>query len=111
MLLECVSNLAANEMFGGETLPDCGQERAVTAGEAVVDGIRSLARQAAELVVVTNEVGLDGISYEVETMEYIRLMGRVNQRLAKLADRVVEVVYGIPVVLKENGAAGQGGGI
>ena len=44
-------------------------------------------------------------------MEYIRLMGRVNQRLAKLADRVVEVVYGIPVVLKENGAAGQGGGI
>ena len=111
VLLECVSNLAANEMFGGETLPDCGQERAVTAGEAVVDGIRSLARQAAELVVVTNEVGLDGISYEVETMEYIRLMGRVNQRLAKLADRVVEVVYGIPVVLKENGAAGQGGGI
>ena len=88
-----------------------GEERAVTAGEAVVDGIRSLARQAAELVVVTNEVGLDGISYEVETMEYIRLMGRVNQRLAKLADRVVEVVYGIPVVLKENGAAGQGGGI
>ena len=36
VLLECVSNLAANEMFGGETLPDCGQERAVTAGEAVV---------------------------------------------------------------------------
>lgn len=111
VLLECVSNLAANEMFGGETLPDCGQEPAVTAGEAVVAGIRSLARQAAELVVVTNEVGLDGISYEVETMEYIRLMGRVNQRLAKLADRVVEVVYGIPVVLKENGAAGQEGGI
>lgn len=111
VLLECVSNLTANEMFGGETLPDCGQERAATAGEAVVAGIRSLACQAAELVVVTNEVGLDGISYEAETMEYIRLMGRVNQRLAKLADRVVEVVYGIPVVLKENGAAGQGGEI
>ena len=44
-------------------------------------------------------------------MEYIRLMGWVNQRLAKLADRVVEVVYGIPVVLKENGSAGQGGRI
>ena len=104
-------NLAANEMFGGETLPDCAPELAGAAGEAVVDGITSLARQAAELVVVTNEVGLDGISYEVETMEYIRLMGWVNQRLAKLADRVVEVVYGIPVVLKENGSAGQGGRI
>ena len=72
--MECVSNLAANEMFGGETLPDCGPEPAGAAGEAVVDGITSLARQAAELVVVTNEVGLDGISYEVETMEYIRLI-------------------------------------
>lgn len=26
VLLECVSNLAANEMFGGETLPDCAPE-------------------------------------------------------------------------------------
>ena len=28
VLLECVSNLAANEMFGGETLPDCAPELA-----------------------------------------------------------------------------------
>ena len=52
------------------------------------------------MVIVTNEVDRDGICYEPETMEYIRLMGCLNQKLASAADRVVEVVYGIPVLLK-----------
>lgn len=52
------------------------------------------------MVIVTNEVDRDGICYEPETMEYIRLMGCLNQKLASAADRVVEVVYGIPVPLK-----------
>ena len=50
------------------------------------------------MVIVTNEVGSGGGVYETETMEYIRLMGLINQQLADMADRVVEVVYGIPVV-------------
>lgn len=119
VLLECVSNLAANEMFGGRDLPagsrgpdrgkgpDGGKSLSRPAYEAVMAGIKSLARRCGELVIVTNEVGGDGIAYEAETMEYIRLMGRINAGLAKLADRVVEVVYGIPVVLKgEADAAG-----
>ena len=35
--------------------------------------------------------------YEKETLEYIRLLGLVNCRLAQMASQVVEVVYGIPV--------------
>ena len=46
---------------------------------------------------ITNEVGSDGEMYEKETLEYIRLLGLVNCRLAKMASEVVEVVYGIPV--------------
>ena len=41
-----------------------------------------------------------GEDYTPETMEYIRLMGRLNCLLAERASEVVEVVYGIPVVLK-----------
>ena len=55
------------------------------------------------MVIVTNEVAMDGILYDPETMEYIRLMGLLNQRLAEMADQVVEVVYGIPVWLKRCG--------
>ena len=54
-------------------------------------------KQLAFFAVITNEVGSDGEMYEKETLEYIRLLGLVNCRLAKMASEVVEVVYGIPV--------------
>lgn len=97
VLLECVSNLAANEMFGREDdRPDTG----VLADRIAAD-IGRLAAQAADTVIVTNEVGADGVQYGPETMEYIRLMGLLNRKLAEASDRVVEVVYGIPVARKE----------
>lgn len=98
VFLECVSNLAANEMFGGEDWRGEGgiQGLAVRIGE----DIAALSLQAEELVIITNEVGSDGSAYGEETMEYIRLMGLLNQRLAEMADQVVEVICGIPVIWK-----------
>ena len=46
------------------------------------------------------KMAMDGEMYEKETLEYIRLLGLVNCRLAKMASEVVEVVYGIPVMRK-----------
>lgn len=60
------------------------------------------------MVIVTNEVGRDGRTYDRETMDYIRLMGLLNRRLADMADQVVEVVFGIPVVLKPPPACVKG---
>jgi len=96
VLLECISNLAANEMFSGESWKSCGGLEALAS--RIVRDIASLSSQAEDMVIVTNEVGSGGGVYETETMEYIRLMGLINQQLADMADRVVEVVYGIPVV-------------
>ena len=39
-------------------------------------------------------------NYDAGTMEYLRALGRINAALARLADRVAEVVVGIPVELK-----------
>ena len=121
VLLECVSNLAANEMFGGgacgpaelagETGPcgpaelagETGLDRLTELARRIVSDIRSLARQADHLVIVTNQVGEDGCCYDRETRTYIALVGRVNQELAKLADQVTEVVFGIPVIVKGEG--------
>lgn len=113
LLLECVSNLAANEMFGQSTTaqekgglePDCGSKMNSrpdidSLAVRLADDIRFLASQVKDMVIVTNEVASDGIRYDPETMDYIRLMGLLNRKLAGLADRVVEVVYGIPVVIK-----------
>ena len=52
------------------------------------------------LVVVTNEVCADTGDYSSETREYMALLGALNRQLARMADTVTEVVYGIPVSVK-----------
>ena len=95
VLLECISNLAANEMFSKEKAKT---EMQVT--ENVIRDIKMLKDQTNHLVVVSNNVFEDGITYDETTTKYIQAMGKINQELAALADRVVEVVAGIPVIIK-----------
>ena len=93
VLLECMSNLVANEVFE----QDGAHERTV---DAVTDGIRRLQEQTKQLFVVTNEIFSDGISYDDQSMRYMEYLGCVNRRIAQMADRVTEVVYGIPLKVK-----------
>ena len=95
-LLECMSNLTANEMFGEEELKAC---EVVT--KKIIREIELLNNSVKHLVIVSNNVFEDGITYDKTTMDYICAMGRINQKLAQMADRVIEVVVGIPVVMKE----------
>ena len=95
VLLECISNLTANEMFS--------EKKAMTeiqVTENVIRDIKMLKEQTNHLVVVSNNVFEDGITYDETTTKYIQAMGKINQKLAALADRVVEVVAGIPVIIK-----------
>lgn len=91
-LLECMSNLTANEMFCGEV--PCEKERVT---EKIVTGVAKLQSKCKHLVIVTNQVFEDGIRYEDSTMEYLVALGEINRKLAERADAVVEVVAGIPV--------------
>jgi len=93
VLLECLGNLAANELFsesgaGGGTY------------DAVIRGVESLESQCGDLVVVTNDVHSDGCSYTAETLRYIEILGNINRTLAARFDAVVELVCGIPLTLK-----------
>lgn len=93
MLLECISNLTANEMYSPKG-------RGGEAARVITDGIRRLARKAEHLVLVGNQVFSDGISYDASTMEYLSQMALIQREAAALADEVVEVVCGIPVWVK-----------
>lgn len=131
-MLECVSNLVANEMFakdiyaeniydedmyavdphvedmhtddcdaketGLKKSKDCSAE---AVADKIVDDIMKLHQPLQQLVIVSNNVFEDGVSYDEMTMEYIKTMGIVNQKLAAMADVVTEVVVGIPVMAKE----------
>ncbi len=131
-MLECVSNLVANEMFAKDIYAediyaedmyeddphvedmhtdDCDvketglknkKDRSVeTVAGKIVEDIMNLNHELQQLVIVSNNVFEDGISYDEMTMEYIKTMGIVNQKLAAVADVVTEVVVGIPVMVKE----------
>ncbi len=89
VLLECMSNLAANEVF---------DEKNKNAADDILSFINGIDCKA--LVIVTNEIFFDGILYGEETVGYIKILGEINQRLAKIANAVFEVVCGIPIKLK-----------
>lgn len=94
-LLECMSNLTANEMFTKD-----GIKSAEEVVGKIVSEMQTLSQKLDNLVIVTNNVFEDGVIYDAGTMEYLRALGRINAALAHLADRVAEVVVGIPVELK-----------
>lgn len=90
ILLECLGNLLANELYS----PQGGGSQAVLAG------MEHLLAQSAHLAVVTNEVCSGGKDYAGETLRYMRELARINRTLAARAELVVEVVCGLPNVLK-----------
>ena len=94
VLLECMSNLVANEMFKEQG----AHENTV---QEVLQGVRMLEAQTRHLFIVTNEIFSDGVEYEEETKRYQEYLGRINAKIAELADRVTEVVYGIPIEYKK----------
>lgn len=90
ILLECLGNLLANELYshrGGGS-------------QAVLAGMKHLLSRSAHLTVVTNEVCSGGTDYAGDTLRYMRELARLNRALAAQADLVVEVVCGLPNVLK-----------
>lgn len=93
ILLECMSNLTANEMFWPE---GAGKNTA----EQILEGIQRLTEKCRNLVIVSNEIFSDGIDYGNETREYQKTLGRINRCIAASADWVTEVVYGIPLEVK-----------
>lgn len=87
-----MSNLVANEMFSQN--PDDNIK------DKIIRGVEHLLANCHNLIIVTNEVFSDTLNYDETTICYINLLGEVNQSLAKKADHVVEVVYGIPITRK-----------
>ena len=61
-----------------------------------------LAHRTGSVVLVTNEVGSGIVPDNAVARRFRDAQGRLNQRMAALADRVVLVVAGLPLVVKGN---------
>ena len=89
VLLEDLTNLYANECYQTDGHP-----------HEIVAPLRELAANVKALIVVSNELYCDGILYPEETLGFLRELSMINRDIAHDADKVYEVVAGIPVAVK-----------
>lgn len=111
LLLECMSNLLANEMYL-EPDSNAGSDMAETmspVSNKIVQALIDLSTRVQDVVIVTNDVFSDGgnLTYDESTREYVKNLADINCTLAKQAATVTEVVCGIPVIVKKNHPMGK----
>jgi adenosylcobinamide kinase/adenosylcobinamide-phosphate guanylyltransferase len=99
MLLDCMTLLVSNILLAMENEPQRDMEQAVY---AEIDALLTARQQfGAALITVSNEVGLGLVpSYALGRL-YRDVLGRANQYLAARADRVLFMVAGLPLAVKE----------
>lgn len=90
VLVECLSIWLSNLMAAGR---DIGAETGTLIG--------TLSELSRPVVLVSNEVGLGGIPENKVARTFLNAAGQLNQMVALMADRVVLVTAGLPLVLKE----------
>ena len=104
LLLECMSNLLANEMYL-EPDADAGSGMSKTmspVSKKIVQALVALSARVQDVVIVTNDVFSDGgnLTYDESTREYVKNLAEINCALAREAATVTEIVCGIPVKIK-----------
>jgi adenosylcobinamide kinase/adenosylcobinamide-phosphate guanylyltransferase len=99
VLLDCLTLLASNAVCGmPDEAPSAEAEKRVV---AEMESLMAVMRgQAADWIVISNEVGL-GLAPPYKLGRLFRdALGRANQRLAAEADEVILMVAGLPMRLK-----------
>lgn len=89
VLIDCATMWLTNHIMDGNALEPA---RAAL--------LQDLSNCAAPIVIVSNEIGQGIVPMDADTRAFREAQGRLNIHLATQADRVVQVVAGLPNVLK-----------
>lgn len=92
-LLECMSNLVANEMYREDGAKEKTKEN-------IIRDMITLHHNCDNLIIITNEVFSDIPIQDKFCLQYIETLANINCELAKIADIVIESVVGIPIYHK-----------
>jgi adenosylcobinamide kinase/adenosylcobinamide-phosphate guanylyltransferase len=100
LLLDCLTLLVSNMLLSLETELQAVIEAAV---QAEIERLIAIHRQwDIPLIIVSNEVGLGLVPPYPLGRLYRDTLGRANQHLAATADRVLFMVAGLPMLVKED---------
>jgi adenosylcobinamide kinase / adenosylcobinamide-phosphate guanylyltransferase len=101
VLIDCLTLWLANLLCPTETGPDDSGFAPLPDWEARLDAFAdALPRCRARVLVVSNEIGLGVIPMGTLTRRYVDELGRLNQRIAALSQRVTLMVAGLPMTVK-----------
>ena len=91
VLVDCLTLWLTNVLFAGRP-------------EAIEDLVGTLPGLRSHVVLVSNEVGWSIVPENALARRFRDEQGRLNQRVAAVADRVTLVAAGLPLCLKPGGA-------
>ncbi len=100
VLVDCLTIYAANLLDTGDGDESLSQQR-------VRELMEALRTSAASVVLVSNEVGSGVVPPYLAGRQFRDLLGEINQKVAAVADTVVLMVAGLPLVLKGKLEVGQ----
>lgn len=103
LLVDCLTLWLSNLLFQGQAAAQAEAGQAIacpllaTEMQALLETLPQLPGQ---VILVSNEVGLGIVPLGASTRLFVDEAGRLNQRIAALAERATFVVAGLPLVLK-----------
>jgi adenosylcobinamide kinase/adenosylcobinamide-phosphate guanylyltransferase len=105
LLVDCLTLWLTNLMFStGETYPDVGDialpERFHSERAHLLYALAEVEETGADLVLVSNEVGMGIVPYGAISRCFTDEAGRLNQAVAAICERAVFVAAGLPLHLK-----------
>ncbi len=93
IVVDCLTLWVANLLISKDAVGEPAEDR--------IDAlVAALGRVRVPMWIVTNEVGLGIVPGDPLSRRYRDLLGRCNQRVAAVSDRVSFVVAGLPLTLK-----------
>ncbi len=90
VLLECMSNLIANEMHEPENI----KSQVPVLSESIVTSVLQLSKSTLNTVIVSNRFPLEDEGYDEDTIRYVNIIKAVNDSLSVEADRVININTG-----------------
>jgi adenosylcobinamide kinase / adenosylcobinamide-phosphate guanylyltransferase len=100
VLIDCLTVYVDNVM-SARRKSKCDSKECMN---AICDAIRTA---EASVIVVSNEVGSGVVPPYRSGRAYRDFLGQMNQKVAQIADRVILMVAGVPMSVKESGASQQ----
>ncbi len=94
VLIECMSNIVANNLFSGDRRENNYYIN------AIADDIIKIKNRAKEVVLVTNDIVRESTDYGKDTTDYIEILSEINKILVTHASSFTEVVCGIDMRIK-----------